>query len=163
VYLLINCGDFVDGSVDTTADPYVQLLSITDPVAAHADFVNTRLNHTSRIVSPTPPSLVDKVFNSNSQPTANSSQTSDNSDVKSAFLREKIPIIIVSSVGVALVLIGIIVVCCTRDRFSRRGQHNLANTYQSYQRLEAPVPLGNLNQVRGYHSGPTHPNSRGRR
>src|SRR6266849_10150600 len=44
VYLLVDYGDFVDGSVNTTADPYVQLLSITDPTAAHADFVNVRLN-----------------------------------------------------------------------------------------------------------------------
>ena len=162
VYLLINFGDFVDGSVDTTADPYVQLLSVTDPAAAHAEFVNVRLNHTGAAASsiPTPP--VDKAFNSNLRPT-DSSQTSSSGDVKSAFLKQKIPIIIVLSVGVALVLLGIIVVCCTRDRFSKRGRHSLANTYRSYQRLEAPAPLGDLSRVRGYHSGPPHPNSWGRR
>jgi hypothetical protein len=42
VYLLINYGNFVDGSM-TKAPPYVQLLSVTDPAAAHLDFVNTRL------------------------------------------------------------------------------------------------------------------------
>jgi len=42
VYLLINHGDFVDGT-PTRAPPYVQLLSLTDTTAAHLDFVNTRL------------------------------------------------------------------------------------------------------------------------
>jgi hypothetical protein len=161
VYLLINFGDFVDGSVDTTADPYVQLLSVTNPAAAHAEFVNVRLNHTGAAASSTPAPVVDKI--SDLQPTTGSSQTSSGGDVKSAFLKQKIPIIIVLSVGVALVLLGIIMVCCTRDRFSKRGRHSLADTYRSYQRLEAPAPLGNFNRVQGYHSGPPHPNSWGRR
>jgi len=41
-YLLVNYGDFVDGTA-TKAQPYVQLLSVTDPAAAHQDFVQTRL------------------------------------------------------------------------------------------------------------------------
>ena len=41
-YLLINYGDFVDGTT-TKALPYVQLLSVTDPAAAHQDFINNRL------------------------------------------------------------------------------------------------------------------------
>ncbi|KAH9989723.1 aspartic peptidase domain-containing protein [Russula compacta] len=42
VYLLINYGNFVDRTT-TKAPPYVQLLSVTDPAAAHLDFVNARL------------------------------------------------------------------------------------------------------------------------
>jgi hypothetical protein len=42
VYLLINFGDFVDGTT-TKAPPYVQLLSVTDSATAHQDFVQTRL------------------------------------------------------------------------------------------------------------------------
>ncbi|KAH9065115.1 acid protease [Lactarius deliciosus] len=56
VYLLINYGDFVDGTTKT-GDPYVQLLSMTDPAAAHADFVATRLgekNNTSSPLNPGP-------------------------------------------------------------------------------------------------------------
>ena len=41
VYLLVNFGDFVDGATGK-APPYVQLLSVTDPTAAHLDFVNAR-------------------------------------------------------------------------------------------------------------------------
>ncbi|KAH9172154.1 aspartic peptidase domain-containing protein, partial [Lactarius sanguifluus] len=43
VYLLIDYGDFVDGTTKTDP-PYVQLLPMTDPAAAHADFVATRLS-----------------------------------------------------------------------------------------------------------------------
>jgi len=43
VYLLIDYGDFVDGTTKTDK-PYVQLLPMTDPAAAHADFVATRLS-----------------------------------------------------------------------------------------------------------------------
>ncbi|KAH9984887.1 aspartic peptidase domain-containing protein, partial [Russula vinacea] len=42
-YLLINFGDFVDRTL-RRGNPYVQLLSVTDPAAAHADFVNVRLD-----------------------------------------------------------------------------------------------------------------------
>lgn len=45
MYLLINYGDFVDGT-KTKAPPYVQLLSTTDPASAHLDFVNIRLGGT---------------------------------------------------------------------------------------------------------------------
>ncbi|KAI9448436.1 acid protease [Lactarius indigo] len=39
VYLLIDYGDFVDGTTKTDK-PYVQILPMTDPAAAHADFDN---------------------------------------------------------------------------------------------------------------------------
>jgi hypothetical protein len=197
--------------VNTTADPYVQLLSITDPTVAHADFVNVRLNghhtnkstpshtvealrakpkpksksrptvidlyrssskahnatsthstssHVNGALHATPrPTMVDDVY----QPNSNSSS---NNDLKSAFLKEKIPIIIVSSIGGALVLIGLVAVCCSRDRLGKRGRGGLANTYQSYQRLGAPAPAGDMHQVRGYHGhggAPMYTNSRGRR
>jgi hypothetical protein len=71
--------------------------------------------------------------------------------VKSQFLKEKIPIIIVSGVGVGLMVIGALVLCCTRDRLSKRG---LASTYRSYQQLGAPAPAGEMRPVRGYQHGP---------
>ncbi|KAI0276912.1 aspartic peptidase domain-containing protein [Russula aff. rugulosa BPL654] len=42
VYLLLNYGDFIDGSKPNSSNPYVQILSTTDPAQAHADFVATR-------------------------------------------------------------------------------------------------------------------------
>ena len=151
VYLLINFGDFVDGSVNTTADPYVQLLSITDPASAHADFVSVRVDHTS-----TPPPTSARPNHAAIDAAKASSPSSTPSttlgDVKSAFLREKIPIIIVSAVGVGLVLLGIFVLCCTRKRLSRRGRDSLASTYRSYQHIGAPAPAGELRSVGGYNS-----------
>ncbi|KAF5380670.1 hypothetical protein D9757_007061 [Collybiopsis confluens] len=41
VYTVMNYGDWIDGG--TSADPYMQLLSITDVQAAHNDFVQVRL------------------------------------------------------------------------------------------------------------------------
>ncbi|THV05264.1 acid protease [Dendrothele bispora CBS 962.96] len=43
-YILFNFGDFVDGSADNVADPYIQLLSVNDKSQNHVDFVNARLN-----------------------------------------------------------------------------------------------------------------------
>ena len=146
VYLLVNFGDFVDGSVNTTADPYVQLLSTTDPTAASADFANVRLNQTNNNVS----APTDEALRAKPRPVEISSSNNNNSNVKTAFLREKIPIIIVSSIGGALVLIGLIAVYRSRDRFAKRGG-SIANTYQTYQRLSVPAPAGNMHQVRGYH------------
>lgn len=45
-YLLVNYGDFVDRATGK-APPYVQLLSVTDPSAAHLDFVNARPDTTT--------------------------------------------------------------------------------------------------------------------
>lgn len=43
-YMLANFGDFVDGSTSKTADPYIQLLPLTQDMSeAHLDFVNVRL------------------------------------------------------------------------------------------------------------------------
>jgi hypothetical protein len=155
VYLLVNFGDFVDGSVNTTADPYVQLLSITDPTAAHADFVNVRLNgqHTNTtgaaLHSRPPPRPID-VYNNN------------NSNGKTS----KLAIIIVCSIGGALVLLAIIVVYCSRDRFAKRGRGGLASTYQSYRNLNAPAPAGDMHHVQGYRghgSAPMYTDPWGRR
>jgi hypothetical protein len=103
--------------------------------------------------------MIDDVY----QPDSNSS---NNNNLKGAFLKEKIPIIIVSSIGGALVLIGLVAVYCSRDRLGNRGRGGLANTYQSYQRLGVPAPAGDMRQVRGYrgHGGaPMYTNSWGRR
>ncbi|KAK7037696.1 hypothetical protein VNI00_010922 [Paramarasmius palmivorus] len=42
-YLLIDFGDFVDGSDENVADPYFQLVSTIDKSLVHRDFVNARL------------------------------------------------------------------------------------------------------------------------
>ncbi|THV05271.1 acid protease [Dendrothele bispora CBS 962.96] len=42
-YSLFNFGDFVDGSPDNVADPYIQLLSTVDKAKMHREFVVARL------------------------------------------------------------------------------------------------------------------------
>ncbi|KAI0045957.1 hypothetical protein FA95DRAFT_1459550, partial [Auriscalpium vulgare] len=44
-YILINYGDFADGTT-SKLDPYIQLLPTTNISSAHIDFVNVRLNGT---------------------------------------------------------------------------------------------------------------------
>jgi hypothetical protein len=46
MYVLLDYGDFIDGSTSNTAAPYVQLLLMTDAAAAHADFGAMRLDTT---------------------------------------------------------------------------------------------------------------------
>ena len=149
VYLLINYGDFVDGNPSNTAAPYVQLLSTTDPASAHADFLSVRLNQTSEHAA------IDAADAS--------SMPAPAKDVKGAFMKEKIPIIIVSSVGVGLVLLGVGVLMYTRSRLSKRGRDSLASTYSSYQHIGAPAAAGNMRPVSGYGYAPpqqpyAHPN-----
>ncbi|KAI9436228.1 acid protease [Lactarius indigo] len=153
-YLLVNFGDFVDSSVNTTADPYVQLLSITDPTSAHADFTNVRLNPTPTTSDSALPNHAAIAAAANSASASASASPKPKNDIKSAFQKEKIPIIIASSIGIVLILIGVLVLCCTRNRFSRRGRDSLASTYKSYQHLGAPAPAGDTRPVQGYHLVP---------
>jgi hypothetical protein len=143
-YLLVYYGDFVDHSV-FLPNRYVQLLSVTDPAAAHADFVNVRLNGTEKPA----PTQVNDALHTDPRPTVDLSQPTS-SHVNGSFMKEKVPIIIVSSIGGALILIGLIAAYCLRDRFAKRGRSGLANTYQSYQRLSVPAPAGDMHQVEGY-------------
>jgi hypothetical protein len=97
VYLLLNYGDFIDGSTSSTAAPYVQILSTTDPAAAHADFVTTRLNGQDNA-----PNLNHHSNNSN----------------QSAFSKNKIPVIVGASVVVAALVAGV-AACVIRRRKPR--------------------------------------------
>jgi hypothetical protein len=78
----------------------------------------------------------------------------------------KLAVIIVCSIGGALVLIALIAVYCSRERFGKRGRNSIANTYQSYRNLNAPAPAGDMHQVQGYYGqggAPTYTNTWGRR
>lgn len=54
VYILINFGDFVDGSNSSVADPFIQLLPTTNLTLAHADFVTARLGGVDTTASQPP-------------------------------------------------------------------------------------------------------------
>ena len=51
-YFLVNYGNFVDGSPSNLADPYFQLLPITDMNDAHDDFVKIRRGGDTSYVQP---------------------------------------------------------------------------------------------------------------
>jgi hypothetical protein len=101
VYLLLNYGDFIDGSTSNTAAPFAQLLSTTDPAAAHADFVATRLGGTD----------------TNTSHSANQKGSDSQS---SGFSKSKIPILIGAGVAVAALVAGVVACLLRRRKASYR-------------------------------------------
>jgi hypothetical protein len=124
VYLLLNFGDFIDGSTSNIAAPFVQLLSTTDPAAAHADFVATRLggHDTSRVHLGNPKGT--------------------GSRHSSRFSRSKIPIIIGAGVVLAAVLVGIVFLVRRRRKAMYRPLFE-----------PAPQGDTQLHHVSGYNTG----------
>ncbi|KAF5369435.1 hypothetical protein D9758_002480 [Tetrapyrgos nigripes] len=72
-YILINFGDFVDGSTSNVADPYIQLLSISDKAKIHQDFVNARLGANGNET---------ETENGNGNALGNGNETGNNEDSK---------------------------------------------------------------------------------
>jgi len=115
-YLYVNMGDFIDGS-NNTADPYLQLLSVTnDSAQAHRDFVQVRGG-------------------------GNDTTTAEGSSTKNSFSKKKalgkgLKIIIAIAIGAVLVLVllaTLIWCCCCRNRSKRSAK-------TSYRPLHAPAP-----------------------
>jgi len=129
MYVLLNYGDFIDGSTSNTADPYVQFVSTTDPAAAHADFVATRLEGNDTSGS-----------QHNSSPSG-SGDSGDSSKSKGFFAKYKIPLI-AGAVVVALAVFSTIVSLITRTRRRRKV----------YRPLFDPAPAGDMQMqyVAGY-------------
>ena len=94
-YVSINFGDFVDGSTDQKAAPYVQMLPTTNNSAqAHADFVKAR---------------------------GNSADWKPKTDQSAgAWIKAHLALVIAVAAGVGLVVLGGVLFCCRRSR-SRRG------------------------------------------
>ncbi|KAI9508863.1 acid protease [Russula earlei] len=109
VYLLVNYGDFVDGTA-TKAPPYVQLLSVTDPAAAHVDFVNTRLGG---------------VDTTGFQVLINSSPSSSDSDYNGSDQQTRLIVIGGVASGCLLILLIAIVAYITLRRRHRRRRDTL--------------------------------------
>jgi len=130
VYLMLDYGDFIDGSTNNTAIPYAQILSTTDPAAAHADFVATRLGGVDTTGSQT--------FNSSGSGSGSGSGSSE----KSFFQKYRIPIFAVAAVGgIAAFLAAVYLV--TRRR------------KPTYRPLYDPAPAGDMpmQNVAGYNTG----------
>ena len=95
-YILFNFGDFVDGSADNVADPYIQLLSVNDKSQNHADFVNARLNGKGD----------DSSTHSGSSATTTSTDTSTTSITDSAGLERSSPELSVLVIVALVMLLG---------------------------------------------------------
>jgi len=122
-YMLINFGDFVDGSSSKTANPYIQLLPLTQDLAeAHSDFVNVRLMG------------VDNTGNFKLLPASVVPPDDDNGPSNKESFSDKIhpyiPWIIVGSVAIGVCIVIAIVLCVISSRRKR------------YRRLQEPAPQG---------------------
>ena len=131
MYVLLNYGDFIDGSPSNTADPYVQFISTTDPTTAHAEFVASRLNGTDSTGSQHVSS------SSNGSGPGSSSRSSQN-----FFKKYRTPIIAAASVA-AIALISLVAWLATRRR------------KPTYRPLFEPAPAGDVQMqyVAGYNTG----------
>lgn len=125
-YILINFGDFVQGQTNKVADPYVQLLPLTDISEAHADFVTVRLNGfdttggqtlLNNVTPSGPPDPVD---------------TSSQDNKFTTWAKKNKWILIGVGIGVGVLLIIAIVACVIRS--NRRKTR--------YRPLHEPAPYG---------------------
>ncbi|KAL6308357.1 acid protease [Sparassis latifolia] len=126
VYVLVNFGDYVDGDTSNRAAPYLQLISTSNDTAQiHQDFVSLR---GAAAWTPT--------YNGTQSSSSNSNTSSVTSWVKS-----HLGLVIGLSAGVGLILLGIILACCTRGR-RRRGSAPMGfmSGGQRYQPLHDPAP-----------------------
>ena len=132
-YLSINYGDFVDGDTNTTADPYVQLLSITNDTAeTHSDFQKVRGNAVAL----------------------------NGTAGAGAWVRSHLPLVIGLAAGLGALLLAAIAFCCLRNRKMRRTPMGFMNFQSSYQPLGRPAPQAayDMQPVGGYGAPPQqHP------
>lgn len=128
--MLINFGDFVDGAAQSVGDPYIQLLPLTDPAEAHADFVQVRMGG---VDSSSSFHLLPAVVS------PNDSNDDDGSDSGSSDnIKKYLPYIIAGSVAGGLILISLILYAI----FGGSGKR--------YRRLQDPAPAG----LPGHHAPP---------
>jgi len=124
VYLLLDYGDFTDGNTSNTAAPYVQILSTTNPAAAHADFVATRLGG---------------VDTTGSQ---HISSPGSKSGSKGFFQRFRIPIFVGAAVGGVAMLTGAVWLTAKRRKPAYRPLYD-----------PAPAGAMPMQHVTGYSTG----------
>ena len=133
-YTLFDYGNFIEDSSNDRGDPYVQLLSLTDPITARADFVKARLNGAD-------------TTNSSSQTLLPASQES-HSPISAAEKKQHIegavarnwPYILLGCLAFVACVTGccIYACCCRKRRKNRRAFSK--NPYQSIQE-PAPPPV----------------------
>jgi hypothetical protein len=118
-YLLVNFGDFIEGKTDTTADPYIQLLSTTNNSAdAHNDFITFRLNGSGSAVQ--------------------GSSVSHSGNSHSVSHSRLYYIIAAAVIGVGVLSFLTVCACFIKKRNTTR--RTAAKAWGSYAPLSAPAP-----------------------
>ncbi|KAI0696265.1 acid protease [Cytidiella melzeri] len=130
-YLTVNFGDFVDGSVNNVADPYIQMLPLTnDSSAVHNDFVKVR----------------------------GGSRSVDTSESFAQRIKSHLGIVIAVAAVAGLLILGGIAYCCLRNRRLGRTPAGFMNLQSSYQPLHDPAPPSyNMGPVGGFAPPPGPP------
>lgn len=149
VYLLIDYGDFVDGTTNK-APPYGQILSLTDVAAAHSDFVQARLDGVDTTGM--------QVFTAD-RPV--SSPAASNNDGRQTRMVVIYGVIAGSLILVFFIVTAYIIMKRRRRRHSNtRSNFSVADTGLSYDRTAyhslQDAPLGEPNHVQGYYAEVGH-------
>lgn len=133
-YTLFDFGNFIEDTSNDRGDPYVQLLSLTDSIAARADFVKVRLNGVD-------------TTNSSSETLLPASQES-HSPISAAERKQHIeglvarhwPYIFVGCFVFVLCVTGccIYTFCCRKRRKGRKSNQEFGKN--PYQAIQDPAP-----------------------
>lgn len=122
--MLIDYGDFVDGSSSKTAPPYIQLLPLTTDLAeTHSDFVKGRLmgvDSTGNF----------KLLPASVLPPNNDDSSNDDDESFADKVHPYLPYIIAGSAVLGVALLIAIALCIAKSRRKR------------YRRLHDPAPAG---------------------
>ncbi|KDQ62634.1 hypothetical protein JAAARDRAFT_54556 [Jaapia argillacea MUCL 33604] len=117
-YTLLNYGDFIESSTTSNADPYVQLLSMTDPTVAHADFVKVRMGGVDTSGDAAHALL----------PPSEAKTSPETAEEKKQEMQEKIlsrwPYIFVGCLAFVIICVGLCVwrCCCRRKKGAAGGK-----------------------------------------
>jgi len=124
-YMLINFGDFVQGRTDKVADPYIQLLPLTQIMEAHDDFVTVRLSGIDTTGGQT--------LLNNITPSGPDDPITDNTSSGQSFLEKNKWYFIGGGIGLGVLIIALVIAACLCCRRRRKPV---------YRALHEPAPLG---------------------
>jgi hypothetical protein len=140
-YTLFDFGNFVEDTSNDRGDPYVQLLSLTDPTTALADFVKVRMNGTDTTGSSSNTLLPA------SQEVHSPVSAAEKKQHLEGLAARNWPYIFVGCLVFVLAVLGCCVyACCCRKRRSGKGVRPFGrNPYQSIQ--EPPPPQMHMQPI----------------
>ena len=141
-YTLFDYGNFATGSSNDRGDPYVQLLSLTDPTTALADFDKVRLNGTTGSAS--------NALLPASQESHSPVSAAEKKQHLEGLVARNWPYIFLGCLAFVLSVLGCCVyACCCRKR--RKGARAFnRNPYQAIQEPPPPPPPMHMQPI---HSG----------